>query len=200
MTGNTLTIIVGLAFAPLAASAQTGNANMALREQIQALRASGFSGMAEIQMPQAPAAVTASPASVQVDETTEALAALRLAVKDDTGLEGETARVLGFSSNGERLPVKYLSTPKAEVVRWFNVTTFRGTTDIIIQDFRTVDGRKELRSYLITTNGTLEAAALTVKINGKFLAEKIPVSEAQAGCREQLEFWTRYYRENTKKP
>ena len=63
-----------------------------------------------------------------------------------------------------------------------------------------MDGRKELRSYLISMNGTLEAAALTLKINGKVQAEKISVSQAEAGCRELLEFWTRYYRDNLKNP
>lgn len=200
MTRRTLTIIAGLAFAPLAASAQPGNANAVLREQMQALRTSGF-GMAEVQVPQAPAAVKGVLASNQVDEITEALAALRRETKAESNVGGEAVRALGFDFNGEKLPVKHIVTPKIEdVIRWFNVSTFLGTTDIIMQDFRKVNGRQELRSYLISTSGALEAAALTVKVNGKLVAEKVPVSAAQAGCREQLEFWTRYYRENLKNP
>lgn len=201
MTRSALMIITGFAFAPLMAAAQPGNTNAVLREQIQALSASGFSGMTEIQVPQAPATMKGVPASVHVDETTEALAALRRESKEDTGLGGETARALGFNFNGELLPVKYIVTPKDhDVIRFFNVTKFRGTTDIIIQEVRKVDGRKEMRSYLISMNGILEAAAITVKVNGKYPADKIPVSAAQAGYRELLEFWTRYYRENLNKP
>lgn len=201
MTGSTLTIIAGLVFAPLAASAQSGNANAALSGQMQALRASGFLGLAEIQVPQATADVKATPASVQVDETAEALAALSREVKEESSQDGETARALGFNFNGDLLPTKYIVTPKVQdVTRFFSITTFRGTADIIIQEIRKVDGRKELRSYLITSTGSLEAAALTVKINGKVQAERISGSQAQAGCRELLEFWTRYYRDNLKKP
>lgn len=202
MTGRTLTIIASLAFAPLSVSAQAGNANTALRQQIQALGAAGFSGMTELRAPQSPpAAMNAAPAAAQPDETTETLAALRREAKEETGLGGETARALGFDFNGELLPTKYLVSPKVQdVIRYFSVTTFRGQSDVIIQEIRKVDGRKEMRSYLIAMNGALEAAALTVKVNGKYPAEKIPVADAQAGCRELVEFWTRYYRENLKKP
>lgn len=200
MTGNLLAIIV-LAFAPLGASAQPRNANAMLREQIQALGASGFSGMAEIQVPQAPATMKGASVSVQADKTTEALAALRREAKTEMNLTPENARALGFNFTGERFPVMNITTPKdQDVIRLFNVTTVRGTTDFIVQDFRRVNGRQELRSYLISDNGVLESAALTVKVNGKILAEKIPVAAAQAGCREQLEFWKRYYRENLKRP
>lgn len=201
MTRTTLTIIAGLAFLPLTVSAQPGQANAILREQIQALRASGFSGMTDIQVPQAPAAVQVTPASVQGDETTEALAALRRESKQDTTVSGEVARALGFAFIGESFPAKWITSPKeADVIRIFTVTTVRGASDIILGEVRKVGERKEIRSYLISTNGTLEAATVTVKVNGKLQSEKVPVANAQAGCRELLGYWTRYYRENLKKP
>jgi len=201
MTTTTVTLVVGLSLLPLAALAQPGNANVALREQIQALRASGFSGMTEIQALQAPAAANAAPASAQVDETTKALAALLNEAKDGWVIFGETARTLGLGFTGDLLSVKGVETPATQdVVRFFYATSFRGSSDIIISEVRKVNGRKEMRSYLVSMNGTLEAAALTVKVNGKVQAEAIAVSAAQAGYRELLEFWTRYYRDNLKNP
>lgn len=200
MTRNMLIIIAGLAFAPSAASARLGDANMVLRGQIQALQAAGFSGMMEVEIPRAPTA-SVFPVSAQSDETPDVLAALRHAAKVDRELIGETVRALGFGYSGEDFPVKGIATPKDQaIVRFFSVTEFRGTAEIIIEEIRSVAGRKELRSYLISTTGTLGAAAVTRKVDGRFVTEKIPVSEAQAGCRDLLDFWTRYYRENLKKP
>lgn len=200
MTRKALMIIAGLAFLPLAAWAQPGQANAILRDHIHALGASGFPGLVEIQVPQAPGAVQGAPAANQVDETTEALAALIRELKEISTMEVETAKALGFDLSGD-LPIKYLVGPKIQdVIRLFSATTFRGTTDIIIQDVRRANDRKELRSYRIGMNGTLEAAAVTVKVNGKYQSEKIPVSTAQAGCQKLLEFWRGYYRENLKKP
>lgn len=197
MTGRTLTIIAGLAFAPFRASAQPGNANAILREQIQALRSSGFSGTVEIPMPQTPIAMKAVPASPQVDITTEALEALIREAQVSVSLYDETTEALGFSV--KPLPAKGFSTPKDQtVIRYFAVTTSRGKTDIIISEGS--KETKELRSCLISSGGILEAAVVTKKVGGKVVADKIPSTEAQAGCRELLEFWTRYYRDNLKKP
>jgi hypothetical protein len=201
MTAPALTFIAGLVLAPLAAAAQPGDANSVLRGQIQALQVGGFLGMPEIQMPQAPGTVRAIPVSVQSNETTEALWALILGAQKDVDLNGATVRALGFDFNGDQFPTKGYFTPKDTIVRrYFTVTSLRGKTDIIISEFRKIDDRKEMLSYLISPDGTLEAAAVTRKKDGKFQAERIAVSEAQAGCRELLEFWTQYYRENLKTP
>jgi hypothetical protein len=199
MTRTALTLVAGLALAPLAASAQPRDPSAALRGQIQALQAGGFSGMAEVRMPVAPAPARALPISVQTDETAEALAALILAARTDANLIADSIRALGFDVIGDAFPAKGIEKqPSSQGNRYFDVTTVRGRTEIIIQEFN--KARQELRAYLITPDGSLAAAAVTKKINGKFQSEKISVSEAQAGCRELLEFWTRYYRENLKKP
>lgn len=199
MIKTALTVVVGLAFAPLAASAQPGNANAALHAQIQALQRAGFSGMTEVQIPQAPVAVKVLLVSAQADETTEALAALIRGAQLDGTLHGEAIRALGFNFNGDKFPIKGYDKPENQpVMTVFSITTFRGKTDIII--WEGINATKEVRSYLISPEGVLEAAAVTRKVNGKSQAEKIPVSQAQAGSREMIQFWVRYYRENLKKP
>lgn len=197
MTKRTLLFVAGLAFAPLAASAQVRDANSILRGQIQALRAAGFSGMTEVQMPQAPATARTVSVSAQIDETAEALAGLSRAAQTTVNLIHETLRTLGFDFNGDLFPAKGIARqPFPSGIRFFAVTTLRGSSEIIIEEFD--KARQELRSYLITSDGNLVAAAMTRKVSGKFQAEKIPAAEAQAGCRNLLEFWTRYYRENLK--
>ncbi|OGR98496.1 MAG: hypothetical protein A2V88_05995 [Elusimicrobia bacterium RBG_16_66_12] len=197
MTRRTLLLIAGLAFAPLAASAQVRDANSILRGQIQALRAAGFSGMTEVQVPQAPATARTLSVSAQVDETAEALAALSRAAQTKVNLIDETLRALGFDFNGGvSLDKGIPRQPFPGGIRFFTVTTARGNPEIIIEEFD--KAKQELRSYLITSDGNLVAAAMTRKVNGKFQAEKITISEAQTGCRNLLEFWTRYYRDNLK--
>lgn len=199
MIKTALTVVAGLAFAPLAASAQPGNTDAVLRGQIQSLQAAGFSGMAEVAMPQAPAAVRALPVSAQADETMEALTALIRGAQRDGTLNGEAMRLLGFKFNGDFLPVKgYDQQEDQTVITKFSVTTFRGKPDIIIS--HGIKATREGRSYLISSEGVLEAAVVTKTVNGKFQRESIPVSQAQAGSREMIEFWIRYYRENLKKP
>lgn len=195
MIKTALTFVAGLVFAPLAAFAQPGNTNAVLRSQIQSLQAAGFSGTAEVAIPQAPAAVGALPVSVQADETTEALAALVRGAQRDGTLNGEAMRALGFNFNGDKFPVKGYAKPENQpVLTAFSITTFRGKTDIIITEG--ISATREVRSYLISPEGILEAAVVTRKVNGISQSEKIPVATAQAGYRELLKFWTRYYREN----
>ncbi|UPT75874.1 MAG: hypothetical protein M0D55_09505 [Elusimicrobiota bacterium] len=199
MINIALTVVAGLAFAPLAASAQPGNANVVLRGQMQVLQAAGFSGMAEVAMPQAPAAVRVLPVSAQADETSEALAALIRGALLDGTLNGEGVRALGFNFKGDLFPVKSYAKPADQtVITIFSVTTFRGKTDIIIS--QGIKETREVRNYLISPEGVLEAASVWRKVNGSSQAESIPVSQAQAGSREMIQFWVRYYRENLKKP
>lgn len=199
MTRFSLTLAAGLALAPVMASARPGDAGAALRAHVQALHAGGFPGMAAAQVPQAPAEAIAVPTSAQADETAEALAALSRASQKSESMVDETARALGFDLNGGKLMVNSIERqPFANGIRVFSVATIRGKTGIVIQEFN--KPKQELRSYLITSDGSLEAAAVTKKMNGKFQAEKIAVSGAQAGCSELLEFWMRYYHENLKTP
>lgn len=199
MIKTALTVVAGLVFAPLVAFAQPRNANAVLRGQIQALQVAGFSGMAEIALPQAPAAMRALPVSAQADETREALAALIRGAQADQTLNAEGMRALGFNFNGDHFPAKGYAKPENQPVKtMFSTTTFRGKTDIIIS--QGIDATREVRTYLISPEGVLEAAAATRKVNGKSQAESIPVSQAQADSSEMIQFWVRYYRENLKKP
>ena len=199
MIKTALTLVAGLAFAPLAAYAQPGNANAVLRGQIHALQAAGFSGMADVALPQAPAVVGVLPVSAQADESTEALAALIRGAQPGSTLNGEGIRALGFNFSGDKLPVNgYGWAENQSLKTMFSITTFRGKTDIIIS--QGIKATRELRSYLISPEGVLEAAAVTRKVNGILQSESIPVSQAQAGSREMIQFWVRYYRENLKKP
>lgn len=199
MIRTALIFVAGLALSPLAASAQPEDAGAALRGQIRALQAAGISGMAEVQMPQAPTAARALAVSAWADETSEALAALSRAAQTNGTLIAATARTLGFDFNGGVFPVKGIERQAfPNGARYFDVTTIRGNSEIVIQEFDKV--KQELRSYLITSDGSLAAAAVTKKINGIFQAEKVAIPEARIGCGELLEFWKRYYRENLKKP
>lgn len=197
MTQKILIFVAGLAFAPLTASAQVRDANSILRGQIQALKAAGFSGMTEVQMPQAPTTARTLSVSAQVDETAEALAALSRTAQKKANLINETLQALGLDLNGRTSLDRAIERqPFPGGIRFFTVTTIRGNPSIIIEEFEKAS--QELRSYLITSDGNLVAAALTRKVSGKFQAEKVPTSEAQAGYRNLLEFWMRYYRDNLK--
>lgn len=199
MIRTALIVVVGLALAPLTTSALPGDAGAALRGQIRALQAAGFSGMAEVHIPQAPPPASALAVSARADETTEALAALSRAAQTNGTLIAAAARTLGFDFNDGVFPVKGIERQAfPNGARYFDVTTIRGKSEIVIQEFD--KAKQELRSYLITSDGSLVAAAVTKKINGKFQSEKVAIPEARTGCGELLEFWKRYYRENLKKP
>jgi len=196
MNRITLTITAGLIIAPLVASAQPRDGNAMLRGQIQALGAAGFSGMTEIQVP-APATTKIVLVSVQADETTDALAGLIRKAKIPTTFDGETMRVLGIDFDGEKLLTTGIDKQKHPGgIYFFSVTNARGKTEILMAGFDSA--KQERPTYLVSTDGTLVAAAITRKLNGKFQAERIPVSEAQAAYKELLEFWMRYYRDNLK--
>ncbi|MBI4371771.1 MAG: hypothetical protein HY552_05690 [Elusimicrobia bacterium] len=192
--------MTGLAFMPIMAFSQARDPKSLLKGSIEALRRAGFPGTQEIQVPPPPSAVPASRvADEATDETMEALAALVAEVQKsprEGSVIGETLRKLGVDFAGDKLLVQNFF--KRNVQRIFSVTSFRGRTDIILDEGIKAGGRKEIRSYLLSPMGVLEAAAVTTKRDGKFYAERIPNEDAQEGFRAQLRFWTQYYRDHLK--
>ncbi|OFX10924.1 MAG: hypothetical protein A2516_07410 [Alphaproteobacteria bacterium RIFOXYD12_FULL_60_8] len=190
-----LTLIAGLAFLPLTASAQVRSADSILRGQIQALHGAGFSGMTDVQMPSAPTTAATFPVLAQADETAEALTVLIKAAQVKDGLVGDTVRAMGFDFKDKTFPVKGITMQQdGSTTRFFSVTAFRDKTDIIMEELQIIDGKKVLRSYLMSPSGVLETAVLTKKRQ----ADIIPAQEAQEGFQKLLGFWMRYYRDNLK--
>lgn len=200
---NHFILIAVLASLPLTAAAQVRDPGAMLRGQIEALGQAGFAGMRDIPMPQAPSAVPAAPQSTPADETTQAVAALVDAVQK-SGAEikstGDVLRELGVAFDGESFLAKNIEATDAASTNLFTVTAARGKTDIILVTLVRVNGKKQLRYYLISADGRLLGAAVTRKENGANLTESVPMAEAESGYREQLDFWVRYYRANLKKP
>lgn len=195
-------LIAVLALAPMTAAAQVRDAGSLLRGSMHALGQAGFAGMQDIQMPQAPSPMSASPAAAAVDDTAQAIVALVDAVQK-VGIEGLSVgavlRKVGLTFVGDTFPFKVIKVADPDV-RNFTVTTVRGQNDILLESVIKVDGKKHLRSYLISADGKLLGAADSWKENGLILTESIPLPDAEAGYREQLDFWMRYYRANLKKP
>jgi hypothetical protein len=169
--------------------------------RLQSLKVAGFSVPSE-----APPVEVPNPApSVGTSNgiPNEALLALVASAKDDPKsytYVPETARVLGFIFEGNEFLVGNLPVQKfPDALRGFSVAHYHGADEIIIDEIRRVDGRKEDRSYLVSADGVLRAAALTFKVNGSYVAQKVPNDDAQAGCRALLDFWVQYYRDNLKK-
>lgn len=203
MLTNRFPLIALLVCLPLTAAAQVRDAGALLRGRIEALGQAGFAGMQDVPMPKAPSAVPASPLSEPGDETTQAIAAL-IDVVQKSGVEsksvGDTLRKLGVAFEGEFFLARNVKGTDPATINLFSVTTARGKIDILLETVVKVDGKKQLRSYLISTDGKLLGAAVTRKENGAYLAESVPLAEAETGYREQLDFWMRYYLANLKKP
>lgn len=199
---NHFILIVILASIPLTAAAQVRDARSLLNGPMQALGQAGFAGMQDIPMPQAPSAAPGSPVAPPVDETTQAVAALVEAVQK-TGTEGSLfgaiLKKVGLAFEGETFPFKVFQMTDAGTLRRFTVTSVRGKNDILLETMKKVGGKKQLWSYLISDDGRLLGAAVSWKENGTYLAESVPLAEAEVGYREQLDFWLRYYRANLKK-
>jgi hypothetical protein len=73
------------------------------------------------------------------------------------------------------------------------VMNVRGKTDFIFQE---VDkAAAELRTYLVSVDGNLEAAALTVKIAERtYEIKPLEKGKAQEYFKTELEFWKTYYK------
>lgn len=203
MFTNRFPLIAMLVCLPLTAAAQVRDASSLLRGRIEALGQAGFAGMQDVRMPTVPSAVPATPSATPADETVQAIAAL-VDVVQKSGAEsksiGDTLRKLGVAFDGEFFLAKNVKGTNPATINLFSVTTSRGKTDILLETVVKVDGKKQLRSYLISADGKLLGAAITRKENGAFVAESVPLAEAAPGYREQLDFWVRYYRANLKKP
>lgn len=203
MLTNRSPLIAVLVCLPLTAAAQVRDAGALLRGRIEALGQAGFAGMQDVPMPKAPSAVPASPMSEPADETAQAIAALSDVVRksgEEIKFIGDALRKLGVAFDGESFLAKNIKVTETASTHLFTVTAVRGKTDIILVALVRVDGKKQLRSYLISADGRLLGAAMTRKENEAYLVESIPLPEAEAGYREQLDFWMRYYRANLKKP
>ncbi|UPT74971.1 MAG: hypothetical protein M0D55_04460 [Elusimicrobiota bacterium] len=200
MTMNIL--IAVLALLPMTAAAQGRDSGSLLRGSMHALGQAGFAGMADIAMPQAPSAPSVSLVAAPVTETAQAIVALVDAVKKigiDGSFSGAVLRKVGLAFVGETYPFKVIKISDPDV-RNFTVTAVRGQNDILLEAVKKVDGKKHLRSYLISADGKLLGAAVSWKENGLILTESIPLVDAEADYREQLDYWMRYYRANLKKP
>jgi hypothetical protein len=199
---NHIALAVVAAFLPMNAAAQVRDSGSLLRESIHALGQAGFAGMQDVSPPQAVNVVSAAPAAAAGDETAQAVAALVEAVQK-TGIEGSFSgavlRKVGLAFVGETYPFKVIKIADPDV-RNFAVTTVRGQKDILLEAVKKVDGKKHLRSYLISADGKLLGAAVSWKENDHILTDSVSLADAEAGYREQLDFWMRYYRANLKKP
>ncbi len=200
---NYLIPIAVLAFLPMTAAAQARDAGSLLRGPMQALGQAGFAGMQDVPMPQAPSAVPASPVTAPVNETAQAVAALADAAQKSGGERtalGALLRKVGLAFDGKDFPIKDIQVTDSDLLRLFSVTPIRGQNDIFLESVKKHGVKKQLRSYLISADGRLLGAAVSWKANGAYLTDSIPMGEAEAGYREQLDFWMRYYRANLKKP
>jgi hypothetical protein len=168
---------------------------------VQALKAAGLPAVPGAQFIKVQAPTPDS--SVPLNETAKALSALvGVAQKQTRGPDFliATAKALGFIFEGDSFPVGSIPSQKdGGIIRYFSIAQYHGKDEIIIDEIRRIDGRKELRSYWITPAGELQAAALTVKVNGSYVAQKVPADDAQTGCRALLEYWVQYYRDNLKR-
>ena len=195
--------IAMLVLLPMTAVAQVRNPGSLLRGSMHALGQAGFAELQDVPMPQAPSAISASPAAVPLDETAQAIIALVEAVQKD-GIESTFSagvlRKVGLAYVGEIYPFKVLRFTDADTLRYFTVTAVRGKNDILLESTKKVDGKKQMRSYLISAEGRLLGAAVSWKDNGLIWTDSIPLADAEAGYREQLDYWMRYYRANLKKP
>lgn len=203
MTMNHILLISALTLLPMTVTAQIRDAASFLRGPIQALGQAGFAGMQDISVLQPPSALSASTVAAPADETSQAVKALVEAAQKsggDTTSLGAILRKVGLAFSGEIVPIKVLQVAETDLVRLFSVTAVRGTNDIFLETVKKSGGKKQLRSYLISADGKLLGSALSWKENGAYLTDSIPVAEAEADYREQLDFWMRYYRANLKKP
>lgn len=107
---------------------------------------------------------------------------------------------MGVAFDGELFPSKTILITDSGSPKLFTVATIPGKDDIFIEEATRTAGKKQIRSYRISAGGKLLGAAVTWKENGTYIAESVPLAEAEAGYREQLAFWIQHYRANRKKP
>lgn len=198
-----LSLFAVLAIFPAVAASQVRDPGLILRGSARVLEQAGFAGMQGVADISAPDSVKASPVQAPVDETAEAIAAIAAVVQriNQGTYPGEVLRKVGIPFSGDDALVRNMKVADGDVSRFITIPAIPGSGDQMIMEAITkVGGRKLLRSYLISANGSLRGAAASRKENGVFVAEAIPLPEAESGYREQLDFWLRYYRANLKKP
>jgi hypothetical protein len=191
-------IVAVLALSSLNASAQNRASDTILRGSMQALQTAGFVGASDVHVVDVAPARPTSTAST--DETVKALSVLAdLVDKSPEKLEGQIARGIGFEFAADYILLNgYPRQKSSDGIRHFSTTSVNGKLDILIEESWKVDGRTTLISCRVTPQGVIESATRTTKPNGQFQFEKIPLPEGEAGCREILDFWTKYYLDNLK--
>src|SRR5258708_3533256 len=179
-------------------------AKQLLGSSVQDLQRAGFYGADSAAVPAPPAAiVSASVAAPQGqapdDHAKEVLRKFSTEILATSGiqinLDGAAARKLGFAPTSAApwnpdgsMPIKgiYRQNNSTGEKKSFAATTVRGKTDIVISYMK---GTTDLRTYLVSPDGTLEAYAVYTA-NGSI---DVPPDQAQAAFQTELGFWVRYY-------
>jgi hypothetical protein len=194
MMKTPLTIIVGIAYLSLTASAQIRRPDLSKYFTPTAL--GGFNVPSGLKVPE----VAGPKGFIMVeagDEIYEALTALRRETSGPKGILGDIVRMLGFKfADKQFLADAGAEEKNTNTFRYFNSTEFRGKLDILLSEFDAKE--RKLYTYLISPAGALEAATVTIKVDGKFKVDKLSMEVAAPKLKEQLTLWVKYYRENIK--
>ncbi len=190
-------VLAAVAILPALNAAALPPSAESLSLSARVLENSGFAGLQDVAVPAA--AASPAPASAPADPTQEALAgliALAQAQPESNGGISETARALGFDFTGAFVHRALDMVPTPEAKHFFSIATLRGETVVVVEVYSR--SARELRSFRASASGVLQAAALTTKPNGVFVATEIvlPDAEASRTFAAEVDFWTRYYRDH----
>jgi hypothetical protein len=202
-----LAIIVGIAYLSLTASAQMPRPDLSKYFNPAALP--GFSVPSDVTAP-----IVTEPRFISVagetSETAHVLAILsqeKQIIRDANGdviqkvISGRVIRLLiapAVFSGEDLIPDGQISDKTNPLkIHNFYSTNVRGKLDVIFEELDKPE--KKLRRYLVSPDGTLLSAVETIKVNGKFIDQKIPnenVSKEQVEVffKAELEFWKTYYK------
>lgn len=194
-TGRAALLAVVAILPPLSAAAVPPSVD-SLSRSVESLRDGGFTGLGNVVVPAA--AASPAPLSAPADPAQDALAglvALAQGQPQDNGIK-ETARALGFDLAGDFVEHSFAMVPADDAKRYFAISQLNGETVIVISVY--TKATKELRSFRASTAGALQAAALTTKPNGTFVASPVTLPDAEASriFAAEIELWTRYYRDH----
>lgn len=197
-SGRLVLFAVVAVLSPLSAAARPLSSE-SLNQSVAALNIAGFAGLQNVAAPAAPAApvIASRAADSTPQEALSGLVAMAQAQPESGGNIPETARALGFEFNGDFLVHSLGIVPTQDAKHNFSIASLRGETVIVIDVYSRAT--KELRSFRVSVSGTMQAAALTTKPNGSFMATPIPLPDADASrvFAAEIEFWTRYYRDHS---
>lgn len=200
MTRHILPLLLAMAFIPMTASAHPGSAAALLQGSFESLRAAGYAGLENSEVPAAPKVTPVAYAAG--DQTADALQALIGAAQakpETSGFIAETAVALGLELRGDKFWDHHLTTEYSQdVIRTFSTADLHGETVILVEIF--FKATKTLHSYRASASGALQAAAATTKSGGRFHATPIALPDAAASTEydDQIRFWTQYSRDHLK--